>query len=109
MCFIYKKCLLQMKNKLRRLSQALYEEGGGKAEDMSQLVANLTNTRAIKPFIPVNVNSPQLKFALNSLETVKSCKKMNRKSGSPADLMRRAIIAAGATGPLSNEPVRKTL
>lgn len=95
-----------MKNKVRRLQQVLYEEGGGKPKLMSQLVANLTNARDVKPFVPVNDNSPQTKFGLNSLKTLESCKKLNRKAGSPADLLRRAIIAGGATGPLSKKSVR---
>ena len=95
-----------MKKKVARLESALYEEGGGKVEEMAQLVANLTNARAVQPFVPVNSQSPQTKFGLNSLATLSKCKEKNRKAGSPADLLRRAIIAGGATGPLSEEPVR---
>ena len=91
--------------KVKRVTHMLMDEAGGSAERMSQLVANVNSQRVMQPFLPVRRDSPQTRFALNALQTVEKAKSKSIKAGSPADLLRRNLIVAGAEGPLSKEPV----
>ena len=94
-----------MKGKVARVTNMLLEESAGSTEVMSQLVANITNQRVVRPFLPVGDQSPQTRFGINVLQTFTKAKLHCRKAGSPADLLRRNLLVAGAEGPLSNMPV----
>ena len=96
---------VQMKQKVKRLTDTFMAEGGGDQDVAAQLFANFTSQRAIKPFVQKSVNSPQTKFGENVLATLKQARKVSLKPGSKPDLFRRAIVVAGACGPMSSNPV----
>jgi hypothetical protein len=94
-----------MRIKVDRVTNVLLEEAAGSPEMMSQLVTNVNSQRVMKPFLPVADDSPQLRFGKNVLDTLAMTKKGLCKSGSGPDLLRRALVVAGAEGPLSTNPV----
>ena len=81
-------------------------EGAGNEEMTAQLFANFTSQRVVKPFVKPSLDSPQTKFGVNALITLKEARKISQKPGSQADLFRRNVLVAGACGPLSANPVR---
>ena len=95
-----------MKRKVQRLTKAFLAEGADNQEMTAQLFANFTSQRAVKPFVKVSSDSPQAKFGVNALITLKEVRKISQKPGSQADLFRRNVLVAGACGPLSANPVR---
>ena len=94
-----------MQNKVRRVTNLILDEAGGSPEAMSELVVNINSQRVMKPFLPVGDASPQTRFGLNALKTLSEAKKHSFKAGAAPDLLRRAILVAGAEGPLSENPV----
>ena len=95
-----------MKGKVSRVTSVLLDEAGGSPEVMSQLVTNINSQRVIQPFLPVHDESPTMRFGKNVVATLNVCKKHSVKAGSAPDLLRRALIASGAEGPLSTNSVR---
>ena len=55
----------------------------------------------VQPFVPTTSMTPEQKFGANSLLTLTEAKKKSIKPGSPADMLRRNILAAGSSGPLT--------
>ena len=94
-----------MKRKVQRLTKVFMAEGGGNQEITSQLFANFTSQRVVKPFVKRSVDSPQTKFGENALMALKEARKISQKPGSQADMFRRNVLVAGACGPLSPNPV----
>ena len=94
-----------MQNKVERVTQVLFEEGNGNAEMTAQILANFTHQRVIKPFVRNETRTPQEIFGNNALATVVQAKKVSRKPGCQADMFRRQIIVAGASGPMSPNDV----
>ena len=80
-------------------------EGAGNQEMTAQLFVNFTSQRVVKPFVKCSLDSPQAKFGVNALMTLKEARKNSQKPGSQADLFRRNVLVAGACGPLSANPV----
>ena len=95
----------QMKQKVSRVTDVLLDEAGGSPAMMSQLVANMNSQRVLKPFLPAGDDSPSTRYGKNVLATLNKCKEHSMKSGSGPDLLRRALVASGAEGPLSTNPV----
>ena len=94
-----------MQTKVKRVTNMLLDEAGGSTKLMSELVANISNQRVIRPFLPVTTHSPQTRFGINVLQTCSATKKHSQKPGGRVDRLRRCLIVAGAEGPLSNMPV----
>lgn len=94
-----------MKSKVARVTQVLFEEGKGNADVTAKLFANFVSQRVVSPFLAQESTTPQQRFADNVLKTLAKAKKVARKPGCPADMLRRNILAAGAAGPLTEEPV----
>ena len=94
-----------MKNKVANVTQALYEEGGGDEQKTAQVFSNFISQLAVKPFMSPTSETEQHKFGTNALATLAKTKECCRKPGSPADIFRRHVIVAGATGPLANKQV----
>ena len=99
----------QMRRKVARLTQTLYDEGYGDSNKTAQVFCNFVSQLAVKPFMSVSPKSetPQHKFGVNALATLAKAKECCNKPGSPADMFRRNVIAAGATGPLATKQVFK--
>ena len=95
----------QMQVKVRRVTHLLMDEAGGSPEAMATLVANINSQRVMKPFLPVSNESAQTRFGLNVLKTLEKSKQSSMKAGSAPDLFRRAMVVAGAEGPLSKNKV----
>ena len=97
---------VQMVGKVRRVTKAFFEEGGGNMEMTAKLLSNFTSQRLLKPFVsPTHKLTPQERFGENAIATLKAAKKSASKAGSPADILRRHIIAAGSAGPLTPHKV----
>ena len=93
-----------MRGKVARVTNLLLQEGAGDAERTAKLFANVCNQRVIKPFVKTKDGREQ-QFGENVLATLSEAKKISRRAGTPQDMLRRHIIAAGAPGPLSPNPV----
>ena len=92
-----------MKRHVARLTNCLFEEGGGKIDTTAQIFSNFVSQLAVKPFVESNNITPQHRFANNVLATLTQAKQVCRKPGSRADLFRRHVIVGGASGPVSTE------
>ena len=62
----------------------------------------------MKPFLPAGDDSLTMQFGKNVVATLNACKKHSRKADSGPDLLRRALVASGAEGPLSTNSVLET-
>ena len=101
-----------MQRKVKQVTQALFEEGHGDVDLTAEVFANVCNQRKVKPFVGKQTehhNTPKSRFADNVVTTLHKLKDHSSvyHSGSPADVMRRAIIASGAEGPLSNHKLSR--
>ena len=95
-----------MKRKVAKLKAVALNEGDGDVNTTAQVLANFLSQRVVSPFIRLPIETPRDNFATNVIATLKEAKKVSRKPGCPADMYRRAVISAGATGPMSPNPVR---
>ena len=97
---------VQMKQKVKRLTDTFLHEGGGNQKLTAQLFANFSAQRVVSPFQASSLNvAPQQIFGENALATLQKAKQISQKPGCPADMLRRAVIVAGAEGPISPNPV----
>lgn len=94
-----------MRTKVARVTQAFLDEGGGNVDLTAKLYANFASQRSVQPFVPRQMVTPQQRFGENALATLSEAKKVNRKAGCAADMLRRSIIVAGSAGPLSPHQV----
>ena len=95
-----------MKQKAKRVTDVFLQEGGGNEETTAQLFANFSAQRVVSPFQASSKNvAPQQIFGENVLATLRKAREVSIKPGCPADMFRRAVLAAGAEGPLSPNPV----
>ena len=97
----------QMRQKVAALTRELYDGGSGDRRQTAQVLTNFMNQRAVTPFVKPLVDTPRDRFAENSLSTLKQVRAVTTKPGGPADMFRRAVIAAGGFGPLSDNEVCK--
>ena len=94
-----------MKEKVALVTNTFFETSGGSGTIAAQVLSNFMSQRVIQPLVPVAKHEQESalgRFALNCQETVAKIKEFTRKSGTPADMMRRNVMAAGAQGPLSS-------
>ena len=98
-----------MKRAVASLTDTFLAKAGGDEEHAASLLSNFLSQRLVQPFIYVNPSdkSPVEKFGSNAQTTLLALKRHISccKPGSPADIMRRHIIASGASGPLTSEEV----
>ena len=99
----------QMKRKVSKLTAVALDEGDGDEDTTAQLIANFMSQRVVSPFVRLPTKTPRDNFAANAITTLKEARKVALKPGCPADMYRRAVISAGAHGPMSPNPVRKQL
>jgi len=97
--------VLQMRKKVGRLTQTLYEEGRGDANTTAQVFANFCSQLAVKPFLSPAMKTPQHVFGENALSTLAKAKEFSTKPGCAADMFRRNVLVSGAEGPLSTNKV----
>ena len=90
-----------MQQKVAKVTKVLFEEGNGNANLTGRILANFTRQRVVQPFVRNTEATPQELFGNNALSTVLQTKKVNRKAGCDADMLRRHVIASGASGPMS--------
>ena len=94
-----------MRSKVTKLTQMFFDKGSGDQQQTAQLFANFISQRAVCPFVKPLIETPRDRFAENTLETLKKVRAQALKPGGSADMFRRAVIASGACGPLSNKQV----
>ena len=94
-----------MKQKVARMTKLFLKEGGGEEQQTAKLLANFMSQRVVQPFVPSKsaTKTPQEKFAENALKTLAAAKKKSMKPGCAADMLRRHILAAGTSGPLTED------
>lgn len=91
-----------MKTKVATLTKTFLQSSGGNVEQAAALLANFNAQQAVRPFLQTK-DSPIKRFGNNVRSTLEAIKLTTRASGTPADMMRRSIIVAGAEGPLAPE------
>lgn len=96
-----------MKEKVIAMTRDFFDNGSGDQRQTAQLLANFLSQRAVTPFVSPALDTPRDRFGQNSLETLKQVRSQATKAGGPADMFRRAVIAAGGSGPLSQNEVSK--
>ena len=94
-----------MKGKVARLTDCLMQEGGGDPKETAQIYANFESQLVVQPFVDLErtKRTPQHRFGANALDTMAKAKEKSNKAGCPADMFRRAVLASGAHGPLSDK------
>ena len=92
-----------MREKVKRVTEALLKEGRGDADATAQIFSNFTNQLAVQPFVSNKSNTPQHRFGQNAVDTIQAAKAHCIKPGSPADMLRRSVLVSGAYGPLSKK------
>ena len=98
---------LQLKRGVADLTATFLSTCRGDAKKAASLISAFVSQRLVQPFMYSELETPSQKFGCNVKSTLLALKKHNacRKPGGPADMMRRSIIASGASGPLAPDKV----
>ena len=99
---------MQLQRNVKRLTDTFMYICGGDEKKAAKVLSNFLVQKAVQPFVYNSMPSAIEKFGENVRETVMKLKisAACQHVGSLADMMKRGIVVAGASGPLSTGQVR---
>ena len=97
---------MQIKRKVKRLTDVFLEVGDGDEDTVVMVFSNFSNQRVVKPFVVNDGKSAVQRFGRNCQLTLLAVKESCDKGvKGVTNLLRQGLIAAGAHGPISTEQV----